>query len=132
MLYAKLYNAKLEEETQKRNSVRKIQVSVSQIILHEHVFLGNSCVELQIVKGNIEEERPSKDLCKAKNKTPHSTSAVKVIHQPDLKFQQYVHSKDLVKQTELQHKEPEQYQKKTQENFYFMCLRTVTATTELV
>lgn len=29
MLYAKLYNAKLEEETQKRNSVRKIQVSVS-------------------------------------------------------------------------------------------------------
>lgn len=27
MLCAKLYNAKLEEETQKRNSARKIQVS---------------------------------------------------------------------------------------------------------
>lgn len=30
MLSAKLYNAKLEEETKKRNSVRKIQVSVTQ------------------------------------------------------------------------------------------------------
>lgn len=27
MLYAKLYSAKLEEETKKRNSARKIQVS---------------------------------------------------------------------------------------------------------
>lgn len=66
----------------------------------------------KIVNGTIEEREPIKDLHEGK-KLPFR-SAIKVVYQPDLTFQWYVNSRDLMKQTGLECEELEQYQKKIQ------------------